>query len=177
MTELVILVDQDDRAIGTADKMTAHQQGLLHRAFSIFIVNHKGELLLQQRAYHKYHSGGLWTNTCCSHPRPHETVLTAANRRLYEEMGIRCPLQELFTFIYKAELDNGLIEHELDHVLVGQTSQTPQPNPEEVAQWQWIDHQVLADDLIANPHQYTYWLRSCFVDYWHKVAGVLPNLR
>ena len=126
--EKVILVDKTDHQIGEMEKQEAHIKGLLHRAFSIFIFNSKGEVLLQQRALHKYHSGGLWTNTCCSHPRNGETTIQAANRRLKEEMGMSCALKEEFSFIYKAKLDNDLYEHELDHVLFGTTDLQPQIN-------------------------------------------------
>ena len=162
MTELVILVDEGDRPIGTAEKMTAHIHGWLHRAFSIFIVNPQGELLLQRRAWTKYHSGGLWTNTCCSHPRPDEPLLVAGQRRLMEEMGIACHLQELFCFTYRAELECGLIEHEFDHVLIGECHCQPQPNPAEVADWRWMGMADLEKELSAHPERYTYWLRSCF---------------
>ena len=128
--EIVILVDKTDNPIGEMEKQEAHIKGVLHRAFSIFIFNSKGEVLLQQRAFHKYHSGGLWTNTCCSHPRNGETTIQAANRRLKEEMGMSCALTEEFTFIYKAKLDNDLYEHELDHVLFGTTDLLPQINKE-----------------------------------------------
>ena len=135
--EKVILVDKTDHQIGEMEKQEAHIKGLLHRAFSIFIFNSKGEVLLQQRAFHKYHSGGLWTNTCCSHPRNGETTIQAANRRLMEEMGMSCVLTEEFSFIYKAKLDNDLYEHELDHVLFGTTDLLPQINKEEVADYKY----------------------------------------
>jgi isopentenyl-diphosphate delta-isomerase len=168
--ELLILVDSNDQTIGTAEKMAVHRQGLLHRAFSIFVTNSQGQLLLQQRAFHKYHSGGLWTNTCCSHPRPHETVLSAAHRRLQEEMGFTCPLQELFAFTYRAELEDGLIEFEYDHVIVGQSDTEPAPNPDEVANWQWIDPAHLAIQMEQHPELFTFWLRSCFSEYCQKVS-------
>lgn len=142
--------------------MAVHRQGLLHRAFSIFVLNDRGELLLQQRAWHKYHSGGLWTNTCCSHPRPQEPTLSAGHRRLQEEMGFDCALQPLFNFIYRAELDHDLIEHEYDHVLIGFYNDSPTPNPDEVCAWRWVDMGELSIDLGKNPHHYTYWLNSCF---------------
>jgi isopentenyl-diphosphate delta-isomerase len=161
LEEQVILVDTSDQQIGTAEKLQAHLLGQLHRAFSIFILNSQGQLLLQKRAKHKYHSGGLWTNTCCSHPRPEETLLDAAHRRLQEEMGMTCELQELFSFIYFAKLDRGLTEHEFDHVFVGYSDRPPILNPEEAEDWQWIDLQQLQSDIDNNPEAYTYWLRDC----------------
>ena len=137
--ENVILVDQEDQEIGVMEKMEAHEKGLLHRAFSIFLFNDEQELLIHQRALHKYHSGGLWTNTCCSHPRPGESIEAAAHRRLEEEMGIECEMEKMFSFIYKAPLDNMLTEHELDHGLIGYFSGTPSINKEEVADWKFID--------------------------------------
>ncbi len=157
----VVLVDERDRQIGVAEKLAAHQLGQLHRAFSIFILNSQGQLLLQKRAKHKYHSGGLWTNTCCSHPRPDESLTTATQRRLAEEMGMTCELTELFSFIYRAELDQGLIEHEFDHVFLGYSDRPPVLNPEEAEDWQWIDLQKLQADIRDRPEAYTYWLRDC----------------
>ena len=130
--ENVILVNKDDCEVGVMEKMEAHQKGLLHRAFSVFLFNKKGEILLQQRAKHKYHSGGLWTNTCCSHPRPGESLSKATQRRLREEMGIKCEMRPAFSFIYKKKFANGLTEHELDHVFLGRFDGTPEINKEEV---------------------------------------------
>lgn len=161
LEEKVILVDQSDRQIGVAEKLQAHYEGLLHRAFSIFVINEQGQLLLQKRAKHKYHSGGLWTNTCCSHPRPDEPTLLAAHRRLQEEMGFDCELQEIFSFVYRADLDNNLIEHEFDRVFVGYSDRQPILNPEEAEDWKWIDLKVLQADIQKNPKSYTYWLRDC----------------
>jgi len=159
--EKVVLVDHSDRPVGVAEKLQAHREGLLHRAFSVFVLNSQGQLLLQKRAQHKYHSGGLWTNTCCSHPRPDETVLEAAHRRLQEEMGLDCELQELFSFVYHAELDHGLTEYEFDHVLLGYSDRQPILNPEEAEAWQWLDLTALQADMQQNPQSYTYWLRDC----------------
>ncbi len=157
--ELVVLVDTLDREIGVKEKLRAHQEGDLHRAFSIVLFNKKGEMLLQQRAFSKYHSGGLWTNTCCSHPRPHEPVLEAAHRRLKEEMGIRCTLHKQLEFIYRAELSSGLIEHEFDHVFAGEFEGEPLPNPEEVASAKWVEFDALKKDLIQHPEIYTAWFK------------------
>jgi isopentenyl-diphosphate delta-isomerase len=160
--EKVVLVDTDDRPLGTMEKMEAHQKAVLHRAFSIFVLNAKQELLLQQRAWTKYHSPGLWTNTCCSHQREGETNLEAGNRRLMEEMGMTVALEELFTFIYKAPFDNGLTEHELDHVMLGHSDEQPQINPEEVADYQWKSIYAIKTDLKKNPDRYTVWFAIIF---------------
>ncbi|MDG1915319.1 MAG: isopentenyl-diphosphate Delta-isomerase [Crocinitomix sp.] len=160
--EQVILVDTEDNPIGLMEKMEAHEKGLLHRAFSVFIFNDKKELLLQQRASHKYHSGGLWTNTCCSHPRDGEGLVDAGTRRLQEEMGFECEIKPILSFIYKAELDNELTEHEFDHVLIGKFNAAPKPNPDEVSDWKFVDLKVLAEDLKQNPDQYTIWFQKIF---------------
>lgn len=157
--ELVILVDEQDREIGLMEKMQAHREARLHRAFSIFLFNNKGEMLLQRRALHKYHSGGLWTNTCCSHPRAGESLQEAATRRLQEEMGMEASMTPLLSFIYRAELDQGLTEHELDHVLTGTTDALPEINPEEVAEWKYITTAALEADVQAHPEQYTEWFK------------------
>ena len=142
--EKVILVDREDNPVGTLPKMEAHEKGVLHRAFSVFILNQKGELMLQQRALHKYHSPGLWTNTCCSHQREGEENLQAGTRRLEEEMGFSVPLEELFSFIYKAPFDNGLTEHELDHVMLGYYEGIPEINSDEVNAWKWMSLNEIA---------------------------------
>lgn len=165
--EYVILVDENDNDIGVMEKLQAHQEGKLHRAFSIFIFNDKNELLLQQRAISKYHSGGLWTNTCCSHPRPNETVKDAANRRLYEEMGMSCDLQIKTNFIYKTPFDNGLTEHELDYVLTGITNQNPTLNKEEVESYKWQSISDIKKDIISNPGQYTSWFKIALEKVFH----------
>ena len=159
--EQVVLVDQQDNVTGFMEKMEAHQKGLLHRAFSIFIFNSNNELLLQQRALSKYHSGGLWTNTCCSHPRKNETFIDAANRRLKEEMGMSCTLEKAFSFIYKAHLDKGLIEHELDWVFIGKSNKQPKLNPNEVENYKYISLEDLNMDIKQNPGSYTEWLKIC----------------
>ena len=161
--EKVILVDKNDVEVGTMEKMEAHRDGgTLHRAFSVFVFNTDGDLLLQRRAEHKYHSGGLWTNTCCSHPRPGETVREAANRRLVEEIGMECKLVELFSFEYKAELDGGMTEWELDHVLLGLSDVDPQINPDEVAEYKYMPLSEIDLDLKSNPDHYTEWFKICF---------------
>lgn len=160
MTDEVILVDADNREIGTCGKLEAHERGLLHRAFSIFVFHPDGRLLLQQRAQHKYHSGGLWTNTCCSHPRPGEAVLEAAHRRLMEEMGFDCALEEVHTFTYRVSFPNGLTEHEYDHVIVGVSDAVPAVNTEEVGEWRWVAPDELRADIEAHPDRYTYWFRT-----------------
>lgn len=157
--EKVILVDENDQAIGVMEKMEAHEKALLHRAFSIFTFNNQGELLIHQRAHEKYHSGGLWTNTCCSHPREGETTLEAAKRRLQEEMGFVCELKEAFSFIYKAELDQGLTEHEYDHVFIGKFDGEPEINQSEVADWKYVNLENLKNDIVKNPDNYTVWFK------------------
>jgi len=158
--EQVILVNESDEPIGEMEKMLAHEQGVLHRAFSVFIFNAKGEVLLQQRALSKYHSPGLWTNTCCSHPRPGETTEEAAHRRLKEEMGFDCILQHKFIFIYKVQFDNGLYEHELDHVYTGVYEEEPSINPDEVNMYKWMKWEQLLEDVNKNMADYTFWLRQ-----------------
>jgi isopentenyl-diphosphate Delta-isomerase len=160
----VILVNRLDQEIGTMPKMDAHKHGFLHRAFSVFIFNEKKELLLHRRALSKYHSGGLWTNTCCSHPRPGETLDHAAARRLKEEMGIAVPLNFVTSFIYRAELDNGLTEYEFDHVLEGRFDGEPQPDPEEVMEWKFSSLDDIQKDMTADPDSYTAWFRIIFAE-------------
>lgn len=158
-TEQVVLVDKNDNPIGLMEKLEAHEKGLLHRAFSVLLFNDQQELLLQRRALDKYHCGGLWTNTCCSHPRPEEDVEDAAKRRLKEEMGIACDLQKSFEFIYKAEFDNGLTEHEYDHVFVGKFSGDPVINTNEVADWKYLALDAIRKDMSHHPYHYTPWFR------------------
>ncbi|RZL38291.1 MAG: isopentenyl-diphosphate Delta-isomerase [Pedobacter sp.] len=162
MEEQVILVDRNDAEVGIMEKMEAHYKGILHRAFSVFIFNSKGELLLQQRAEDKYHSAKQWTNTCCSHPRPNETTIVAAKRRLREEMGMECQLHYGFNFLYKTSFVNNLIEHEFDHVFFGVTDDLPIVNTNEVMAYKYMDMNLLGNDLIVNPSQYTAWLNICF---------------
>ena len=162
--EEVILVDTNDSEIGKMEKMQAHIEGRLHRAFSIFVFNSKGELLLQQRENGKYHSGGLWTNTCCSHPRVGEDIKEAVHRRLKEEMGFDCDLSEKKTFLYHAKFDNNLIEHELDHIFIGYYNGVPIPNKEEVENWKWISTKDLKKELEAEPDKFTYWFKFSIED-------------
>lgn len=157
MTDEVILVDEHDNPIGTAEKMQAHRSGKLHRAFSIFVFNSQGQLLIQQRAVAKYHSGGLWSNTCCSHPRPGESTEVAAHRRLKQEMGFDCPLRQVHHFIYRASFPNGLTEHEYDHILVGNFDAAPAIDRTEVEDWKWVDIRSLKADMEADNGKYTRW--------------------
>jgi isopentenyl-diphosphate delta-isomerase len=163
--EYVILVDENDQEIGTMEKQEAHEKGLLHRAFSVFVFNENKELLLQQRALTKYHSAGLWTNTCCSHPRVGETIEQAAHRRLMEEMGFDCELTTKTSFIYKATFDNGLTEHEFDHVLVGNFNGEIRFNHTEVKNFKWITLEDLQIDLLQNNQNYTAWFKIIFDNF------------
>lgn len=162
MEELVVLVDENDLQTGVAGKMEAHEKGLLHRAFSVFIFNSKGQLLLQRRAMEKYHSPGLWTNTCCSHPRVGEDIMEAAHRRLSEEMGMSCELRKAFSFVYRAELENGLIEHEYDHVFIGHTDTLPQLNLSEAMDYQYESISEVSKQMSAEPQNFTSWFRICW---------------
>lgn len=169
-TAHVILVNEQDETTGTMEKMEAHRKGLLHRAFSIFIFNHKGEMLLQQRASSKYHSGNLWTNACCSHPMPDENVLDAAHRRLQEEMGFNTFLEHAFQFTYRAQLDHGLTEHEYDHVLIGYHDGAIYPNPSEVKDYCFMKMESLADQLLNYPDKYTAWFQIAFPQLEHYLV-------
>ena len=160
--EYVVLVNENDTQIGIMEKMAAHMVPRLHRAFSIFIFNSKGELLLQQRSFSKYHSPGLWTNTCCSHPRNGESLEQATARRLQEEMGMTCDMHEVFTFIYKASVGLGLIEHEFDHVWFGQSDDLPVINPGEVASFKYMNLDTIAEDMKTHPESYTEWFKISF---------------
>jgi len=171
--EKVVLVDKNDVLTGTLEKMEAHQKGVLHRAFSIFIFNDKGELMLQQRALSKYHSPGLWTNTCCSHPREKEKTIDASHRRLIEEMGFDCEIKEVFSFTYKADVGQGLTEHEFDHVFIGKFENDPVINPDEVNDWKFIPMKDIKKNMQQSPEQYTVWFRIVFdrvMEYLTKTA-------
>lgn len=167
--EHVILVDEHDNETGTMEKMQAHIDGRLHRAISVFIFNSRNELLLQQRAEGKYHSPLLWTNTCCSHPRPGEASADAAKRRLREEMGIMCEVREAFTFTYKAHFGNGLTEHEYDHVFTGNTDEIPAPDAAEVAGWKYVSWAELSHDIKSHPDNYTEWFKICLRNFSEKI--------
>ncbi len=168
--EHVILVNEQDEELGTMAKMEAHEKALLHRAFSVFIMNEKGETMLQQRAAHKYHSPLLWTNTCCSHQRSGESNLEAGKRRLQEEMGFVTDLKELFSFVYKAPFDNGLTEHELDHVMIGQYEDSPKINTEEVADWKWMRPAEVKKDMANNSESYTAWFKIIFEKFYSHLT-------
>ena len=166
----VILVDVNDNQIGLMPKLEAHEKGVLHRAFSVFIFNNNGELMLQKRALTKYHSPGLWTNTCCSHQREGESNIYSAKRRLSEEMGFVTELQEKTSFIYKAKFDNGLIEHELDHIIVGNYNQSPIINSFEVDSWKWMSMQDIKNNIKDQPYNYTAWFKIIFEKYYKYIS-------
>ncbi len=167
--EHVILVNELDEQIGLMPKLEAHEKAVLHRAFSVFVLNKNNEIMLQQRAHHKYHSPMLWTNTCCSHQRNGETNLQAGSRRLFEEMGFKTQLKELFHFIYKAPFDNGLTEHELDHVMIGYFEENPTINPDEVEDWKWMKIEDVKVDMIKKPEIYTIWFKIIFDEFYHYI--------
>ncbi len=162
----VILVDENDNEIGVMEKMRAHVEARLHRAVSVFLFNSGGEWMLQKRALDKYHSRGLWTNACCTHPFPGEPVYKAAKRRLIEEMGIKCEIKEIFSFIYKEELDNNLTEYEFDHVFIGITEDSPVINTDEVLDWKSISFKEMKEDLHGSPSDYTAWFRRIYLDVY-----------
>jgi len=175
MEEKVILVDEQDNQLGLMPKMEAHEKAVLHRAFSVFIFNDKGDLMLQQRAAHKYHSPLLWTNTCCSHQRDGESNIVAGKRRLEEEMGFTADLKEVFSFVYKAPFDNGLTEHELDHVMVGSFKGEPNINPEEVESYKWMSLESVKKDMESNPDLYTAWFKIIFKESYLKLTDAKNN--
>lgn len=177
-SDRVVLVDEADRELGTFDKIEAHRAGMLHRALSVIVARADGSLLLQKRAAAKYHSGGLWTNTCCSHPRPGEAVDIAAARRLEEEMGIACPLTPLFTVHYRADVSNGLIENELVHVFGGRFEGEPNPDPGEVEDWRWLSPRQIRDDVDTQPDRYSIWFRKYLSEFGREIGGIaLPEAR
>ena len=174
LEDFVVLVDDADREVGLAPKLGAHRSGALHRAVSVFVSDGAGNVLLQQRAAGKYHSPRLWTNTCCGHPRPDEDTIDAAARRLHDEMGIQCRLEHAGTFRYRAPLDGGLVEHEIDHVFVGRWRGRPAPDPSEVGGWRWVPVGTLRADLAAHPETYTAWLAPALeVAVRHPLLGAL----
>ena len=167
--EQVILVNENDEQIGLMPKLEAHEKAVLHRAFSVFIFNSANELMLQQRAYGKYHSPGLWTNTCCSHQRNGESNIEAGKRRLQEEMGFVTELEESISFIYKAPFDNGLTEHEYDHILIGKSNQDPKINPDEVEAWKWMSLEAIKEDIKKHPDRYTAWFKIIFDKFYTHI--------
>ena len=167
MTE-VILVNEKDEAIGQMEKIQAHEKGKLHRAFSIFLVNDKMQVLLQKRKLDKYHSGGLWSNACCSHPLPEEKTIDAAHRRMIEELNMDCKLDFVFSFIYKIKLEN-VIENEYDHVYIGKTNETPNFNPDEISEIKWVELDFLLLDLKLNPKKYSYWFHHILTHHFKKI--------
>lgn len=169
MKELIICVNEKDVEVGTIEKMDAHIKGILHRALSIFIFNDKKELLLQKRYSGKYHSPNLWTNTCCTHPNKNESSIDAANRRLKEEMGFSCPLQEVFSFIYYVEFDNNLIEHEFDHVFFGKYTGNININPLEVDEYKWVSLADIKEEIAVNPDNYTYWFKYIIENHLNEI--------
>jgi isopentenyl-diphosphate Delta-isomerase len=166
----VVLVNERDEAIGTMKKMEAHEKGLLHRAFSVFIFDSKGRMLLQQRAAEKYHGAHLWTNACCSHPFPGEDVHTAATRRLKEELGFETSLNEVFSFTYRAEVENNLVEHEFDHVFAGQYEGNIKPDPHEVSEFVYLDMSEIKKQIETEPLKFTSWFKIAFpkIEKWWK---------
>lgn len=168
MIEEVILVDREDREVGFMEKIQAHREARLHRAFSVFLLNNKGEVLLQQRALDKYHCGGMWTNACCSHPRAGETLQAAVDRRLQEEMGIVCDTNWVYSFIYKADVGKGLVEHEFDHVFFGRFSDDPKPDAKEVCDWTYVGLEELKTDVEDNPTKYTPWFKIILAEVLDK---------
>lgn len=173
--ENVILVNENDEQIGLMPKLEAHEKAVLHRAFSVFILNNKNEIMLQQRAHQKYHSPLLWTNTCCSHQRDGESNLLAGSRRLFEEMGFETSLKELFHFIYKAPFDNGLTEHELDHVMIGYYEENPIINTDEVENWKWMPIEEVKIDMQVHPEIYTIWFKIIFDKFYHFLEEHKPK--
>lgn len=178
MEDQVILVNRNDVEVGVAGKMLAHRRGDLHRAVSVFIFDSQGRLMLQKRASAKYHSAGLWSNTCCSHPRPNETSANAARRCLVEEMGIKCELEKVFSFVYRATFGNGLFEHEYDHVFFGNYDGEPLLNPAEAEEWKWVEITELSVDVQRCPEAYSFWLLACLEHVIsHRSSGEALRLR
>ena len=177
MNEEVVLVNEDDEVLGYMEKIEAHRKAVLHRAFSIFIFNNKGEMLLQQRSAHKYHSRGLWSNTCCSHPKPGEETIDAAQRRLNEEMGFRAPLKKIFSFIYKAPFENGLTEFEFDHVFAGEYNGIISADPEEVQDFCFKNISEIKESLQSHPQKYTAWFHIAIpkIEEWMLATGQDPS--
>ena len=175
MTEYLILVDETDKQVGKMEKLLVHELGLLHRAFSVFIFNSKDELLLQQRAVEKYHSGGLWTNTCCSHPQSGEEISFAIERRLQEEMGMKCSTNFAFSFIYKIKFENGLTEHEYDHVYFGFSDNLPFPEKSEVKNWKYMNFESIEMDILSCPKNFTEWMKICLPQVRKHFENTIKN--
>lgn len=173
MEDKLILVNDKDEVVGFDEKVKIHREGLLHRAFSVFVLNSHGELLMQRRALTKYHSPGLWSNTCCGHPRPREHVTLAAQGRLQVEMGLACPLRPVGSFIYRADVGDGLVEHEFDHLLVGHSDIEPALNIEEAIGWKWVRFETLSREVSDDPKNFTSWLRIIMDTQAHKLAVAL----
>jgi isopentenyl-diphosphate Delta-isomerase len=169
--EQVVLVNEKDEELGVMNKLEAHERGLLHRAFSVFIFNTNGELFLQRRAMNKYHSGGLWSNTCCSHQRPGEDTLEAGKRRLQEEMGLACELKHVFSFHYHVAVEHGVVENEMDYVLVGVTNQLPVLNENEVMEWKIENTDVIMEAVKKSPEKFSYWFPICFSDLYTRIQN------
>lgn len=167
--EEVILVDENDQVLGTMEKIQAHREGLLHRAFSVLIFNDQGKMLIHKRASDKYHCGGLWTNACCSHPRLNEETIDAAKRRLTEEMGFTCDLKYVDSFIYKVDFENGLTEHEYDHMFIGKYNDPFQPNPEEVEDWKFLSINEIKKDIEKQPDLYTFWFKNIIKEHLDNI--------
>lgn len=167
--EEVVLVDANDQVLGTMEKIQAHREGLLHRAFSVLIFNDKNEMLIHKRASNKYHCGGLWTNACCSHPRLNEETIVAAKRRLTEEMGFTCDLKYVDSFIYKVDFSNGLTEHEFDHLFIGKYNDSFEPNPEEVEDWKYVSVDQIKEDIEKQPDLYTFWFKNIIKEHLDKI--------
>jgi isopentenyl-diphosphate delta-isomerase len=172
MQEQVILVNKKDEPIGLMDKLEAHEKGALHRAVSVFIFNSDNQLLIQRRSLEKYHTPGIWSNTACSHPRNNESTISCANRRLFEEMGVTSIIRPIFSFIYKEELSNNLVEHELDHVFIGFSNKKPNPNSEEVCNWKYVDQTILRQSLNDSPEAFSPWFKMCYIRAFQKAYAL-----
>jgi isopentenyl-diphosphate Delta-isomerase len=173
--EEVVLVNEKDEVIGTSEKLKAHQDGLLHRAFSVLLFNHQGEMLIHQRAFEKYHCGGLWTNACCSHQRPNESTLDAVKRRMPEELGVSAPVEHIGSFVYKVDFENGLTEHEFDHVLFGWFNDDIHPNPNEVNSWRYISLDHLEQEVQESPENFTFWFKHILKIYKPHILNFIQS--
>ena len=173
MNNDIVLVNEKDEALGSMNKLLVHQKGLLHRAFSIILINDHGQMLIHQRQNNKYHSGGLWSNACCSHPKKDEATIDAANRRLHEELNMSCRLEHIFSFTYRVALENSLVEHEFDHVFIGRTNHTPDFNKDEISNIKWIDIDHLLEKVKKEPNEFTFWFKLLMNDYFHEINKYL----